>query len=164
MNNENYQPISIWDYSTGIFNYSFEVAHELVDNKEDAKEKANYDFDKFGIFINKDLLPNRTLIFGALLKDGTFKHIGKGKVGVKIMKPQTLERLSPSIPIDSEDNKNKVVEALVNMDKSYMVTDDDYMVFLGSLEQIEKTINITPDTPLFFDSIAYRIENSNSRT
>ena len=160
MNKNKYQPISIWDYNTGVFNYSFEVTHEKVDSKIEAEKIANYSIDKFGIFINRDELPKRVLMFGAILEDETFKHIPKNKVNIKLMNIQAAERLSPSIPLDCEENKNKAIDALMNLDENYMITDDDYMDFKLPLERIEKTINITPDAPLFFDSIAYQINES----
>ena len=95
METNNFLPISIWDHNSGCFFYSVEVEHDKVNSEDVAYQKANSDFDKFGIFINKDSLPKRTLMFGAILKDGTFTHIPKGKVTIKIMNPQAAERLAP---------------------------------------------------------------------
>ncbi|MDD5373267.1 MAG: hypothetical protein PHO62_07585 [Sulfurimonas sp.] len=152
-----YQPISIWDYNTGIFNYNIEVLHRCVDSEEEAKQVANYEFAKVGIFIDKDKLPDRKLRICTVTKDGVVEPIFRSNRKILIMKPHVAERLSAPIPIDSEENEAKIVEVLMNMDESYMVTDDDYMEFNMPLERIQNSINITPNNPMLFDSIAYKI-------
>ena len=157
----NFIPISIWDYNIGDSHYIFEVTHDAGDTEESAIEIANYELINFGFFVDTDSSSNKKLIYGSRTKNGMFMHIPQSDVKVKILKLEAQERLAPPIPMDSKENKKKAVDALLNMDESYMITDDDYMDVSDSVEDIAKClgVNITKNTPLLFSSIAYRIEN-----
>lgn len=157
-------PISIYSHIHKGLDFEFRITHDPCDTEEAAKVAANPEC-AFGLFIDEAALPERKLMFAMHSKDGSIQRVPRSRVKGYYLNPSVAAKLGDPIDVSTEEGKAKATEALVTMDPAYMVSDNDYvedpaMTTPVGMQRIAGAIEVTPSRPLFFESIAYKIEKT----